>query len=268
MDAPFPEEGNRRLTSVLTRWHFAPTELSRCALLAENVPQEGIHVVGNSVIDALLGIAHQPNLPWPEGVPQPSANRRLVLVTLHRRENFGAPFEAIFKSLQEFALRHPEVDLVYPVHPNPNVMGPARAVLAGLPNVYLIAPVDYPAMINLLRHAYMVFTDSGGLQEEAPALGIPVLVFRDVTERPEAVSAGGVRLVGADPDRFRNEAEALWQSQEHYAAMARPRFPYGDGKTSQRIAAILRADLVGDAPAAFDLEATASGSREVAQVAQ
>ncbi|MCE9553935.1 MAG: UDP-N-acetylglucosamine 2-epimerase (non-hydrolyzing) [Planctomycetes bacterium] len=268
MDAPFPEEGNRRLTSVLTRWHFAPTELSRRALLAENVPQEGIHVVGNSVIDALLGIAHQPTLPWPDGVPQPSANRRMVLVTLHRRENFGAPFEAIFKSLQEFALRHPDADLVYPVHPNPNVMEPARSILAGLPNVYLIAPVDYPAMINLLRHAYMVFTDSGGLQEEAPALGIPVLVFRDVTERPEAVSAGGVRLVGADPDRFHSEAEALWHSQDHYAAMARPRFPYGDGKTSQRIASILRADLVGDALTEFDPEATASGSREVVQVAQ
>jgi len=267
LEAPFPEEGNRRLTSVLTRWHFAPTEIAQSALLDENIPAQSIHVVGNSVIDALLSVADRPNLPWAAGVPLPSSQRRMILVTLHRRENFGAPLEAILRSLRDFALRHPDADLVYPVHPNPNVLKPAHAILGELPNVHLIAPVEYPAMINLLRHAYLVLTDSGGLQEEAPALGKPVLVFRDVTERPEAVSAGGVRLVGADPARFHSEAEALWEAGDHYAAMARPRFPYGDGRTAQRIAAILRADLVRDAVPPLDLHSHGSCSTTVARVA-
>jgi UDP-N-acetylglucosamine 2-epimerase (non-hydrolysing) len=245
LSAPFPEEGNRRLTTVLTRWHFAPTETAADALRAENVAQENIHVVGNSVIDALLQMAAQPSLPWPDGVPRPTPSRRMVLITLHRRENFGQPLQTILHALKDFAARHPDADLVYPVHPNPNVKNPVAAILSGLPNVHLISPVDYPAMVALLRSAYLVLTDSGGIQEEAPALGIPVLVFRDVTERPEAVSAGGVRLVGSDRDRFDAEAERLWQDSAAYQAMAQRRFPYGDGKTADQIASILRDDLMG-----------------------
>lgn len=245
--APFPEEGNRRLASVITEWHFAPTRVSADALLREGVAPERIHVVGNSVIDALLSLSSRPDLPWPVAVPPTRAGRRLILVTLHRRENFGAPLTAILESLRAFALEHPDADLVYPVHPNPNVRDRAHAVLGPVPNVHLLSPVSYPEMVNLLRHAFVVFTDSGGIQEEAPALGKPVLVFRDVTERPEAVSAGGVKLVGADPAAFRVEATRLWEAPAYYEAMARPRFPYGDGTASRQIAGILAARFLGRA---------------------
>lgn len=247
--APFPEEGNRRLAGVIARWHFAPTETAAVALRREGTKEQHIHVVGNSVIDALLGLSERSDLPWPARVPRPDPAKRLVLVTLHRRENFGAPIKTIMGSLRKFAQRHPEADLVYPVHPNPNVLEPAQAILGGLPNVHLIDPVEYPEMVNLLRNAYVVFTDSGGLQEEAPALGKPVLVFREVTERPEAVAAGGVKLVGSDPEAFRAEAEILWHGGERYAAMALPRFPYGDGRASERIASILGGHLLGGRPA-------------------
>jgi UDP-N-acetylglucosamine 2-epimerase (non-hydrolysing) len=242
LSAPFPEEANRRLVSVLTRWHFAPTETAAGALKREGMTS-GIHVVGNSVIDALLEMVARPQLPWPSGAPRPASGRRVVLVTLHRRENFGPRIETILGALAAFAGRHPEADLIYPVHPNPNVLEPARRVLGGVPNVHLVEPLEYPELVNVLRSAYLVFTDSGGLQEEAPAVGKPVLVFRDVTERPEAVEAGGVRLVGADPDLFARNAEALWADAAAYAEMARPRFPYGDGHTAGRIATILARDL-------------------------
>lgn len=247
--APFPEEGNRRMVSVTAAWHFAPTEPAAAALRREGIPKQRIHIVGNSVIDALLALAALPDLPWPPGVPGVTPGRRLVLVTLHRRENHGQPIATILASLRDFALSHPDADLVYPVHPNPNVLQPAHAILGGLPNVRLIEPVDYPAMVNLLRRAYAVFTDCGGLQEEAPALGKPVLVFRDVTERPEAVTAGGVRLVGSDPLLFRAAAEMLWRHDEGYASMAQPRFPYGDGQTSGRIARIINEWLQGSGAA-------------------
>jgi UDP-N-acetylglucosamine 2-epimerase (non-hydrolysing) len=241
--APFPEEGNRRLVSVITEWHFAPTRVAADALLREGAPPERIHVVGNSVIDALLGLSGRADLPWPSGAPQPCQGRRLVLVTLHRRENFGAPLTTILESLRSFAIEHPEADLVYPVHPNPNVRERAHLALGSVPNAHLIEPVAYPEMVNLLRHAFLVLTDSGGIQEEAPALGKPVLVFREVTERPEAVSAGGVKLVGSDPASFRDEATRLWACGQHYAEMAKPRFPYGDGTASRRIADVLGAHL-------------------------
>ncbi len=242
--APFPEEANRRLSGVLSRWHFTPTETSRAALAREGYPDDQILVVGNTVIDALLETAHKPDLPWPAKVPALGPGEWLVLVTLHRRENFGEPIERILGSLKAFSMRHPEARIVYPVHPNPNVSGPANRVLGGLPNVHLIEPQDYPVLVGLMRSSHMVFTDSGGIQEEAPALGKPVLVFRDVTERPEAVAAGGVLLVGSDPARFEASAEALWAGGEMYEAMAQPRFPYGDGHASARIAEILQRDLV------------------------
>ena len=236
--SPFPEEGNRRLAGVLARWHFAPTATAREALLREGSSPSQIHVVGNTVIDALLQMATRPALPWPN-IPPLEAHERLVLVTLHRRENFGQPLQTILESLRAFALGHPEARLLYPVHPNPNVKGPAETVLGGLPNVHLVAPLDYPTLVNVLKQAFLVLTDSGGLQEEAPALGKPVLVFRDVTERPEAVEAGGVRLVGSDPQRFHGEIERLWNDQQAYLDMAQPRFPYGNGDASRQIAKIL-----------------------------
>jgi UDP-N-acetylglucosamine 2-epimerase (non-hydrolysing) len=240
LQAPFPEEGMRRLSAVLARWHFAPTEGAAAALRREGVDPGAIHCVGNTVIDALLGMAHRTDLP-PLPLPALAPDQRLILVTLHRRENFGEPLQRILGALKAFAQAHPEAVLLYPVHPNPQVEGPAHAVLGGLPNVHLVAPLDYPVLVRALKECRWVLTDSGGLQEEAPALGKPVLVFRDVTERPEALAAGGALLVGSDPQRFRDLAEELWQEGARYAAMAQPRFPYGDGKAGTRIAAILRA---------------------------
>ena len=243
--SPFPEEGMRRLVAPLTRWHFAPAETARRALLREGIPDIGLHVVGNTVIDALLDTVARPDLAPPRSVQALAPGERRVLVTLHRRENFGAPLERILDSLQRFARRHPTARLTYPVHPNPRVQGPARAHLEGLPNVDLIEPLDYPELVALMQEAYLVFTDSGGIQEEAPAIGRPVLVFREVTERPEAVEAGGVRLVGSDPRLFDAEVERLWNDDGAYAEMARPRFPYGDGHAAEKIVAVLRRDLEG-----------------------
>lgn len=236
--APFPEEANRRLSSVITALHFAPTDTAKRALLREGLEAEAIHVVGNTVIDALLDVAARPDLPWPPGVPR-NPSERMVLITLHRRENFGGPLEGMLKALRTFAHQHPETRFVYPIHPNPNVKGPAQAILGDLPQVHLLEPVEYGTLVALLNASYAVFTDSGGLQEEAPALGKPVLLFRKVTERPEAVAAGGVRMVGSDPALFLEEADRLWNNPSHYATMARPRFPYGDGKSAERIAGIV-----------------------------
>jgi UDP-N-acetylglucosamine 2-epimerase (non-hydrolysing) len=237
--APFPEEGNRRLTSVITRFHFAPTETARAALLAEGVPAAQIHVVGNTVIDAVLGMAARTDLPWPAALPPLRPGQRLVPVTLHRRENFGAPLERCFAALAAFAGAHPEAVLAYPVHPNPHVAGPARDRLGGLANVHLLEPLDYPQMVALLRAAWVVVTDSGGLQEEAPALGKPVLVCRKVTERPEAVAAGSVRLAGTDGAGLGALLEELWAEGPVYRAMAVPRFPFGDGRSGVAIARVL-----------------------------
>lgn len=234
LDAPFPEEGNRRLTGVLASLHFAPTDGAREALLREGVKPSNIHVVGNTVIDSLLWMADRP-LAWPSQVPPLEEGQRLVLVTLHRRENFGRPIQRILAELGAFAIRHPDARLVYPVHPNPNVAGPAHDALGTFPNVDLIQPIDYADLVCLLKASHMVLTDSGGLQEEAPALGKPVLVFRDVTERPEAVEAGGVVLVGSDSGKIRHWTDRLWVRGADYRRMAIPRFPYGDGRASERI---------------------------------
>jgi UDP-N-acetylglucosamine 2-epimerase (non-hydrolysing) len=244
--SPFPEEALRRMTAVVTTWHFAPTERAKQALLHEGHLESSISVVGNTVIDSLLATATRRDLPWPDRLAPLGRDERLVLVTLHRRENFGPPIKRILQSVREFAQRHREARVVYPVHPNPNVKGPAYDTLRDLPNVALVHPTDYPEMVALMRKAYLVFTDSGGVQEEAPALGKPVLVFRDVTERPEAVEAGGVILVGSDPDKFHLETERLWNDAAVYASMARPRFPYGDGRAAERIARVLERDLQED----------------------
>lgn len=240
--APFPEEGMRRLTAVLARWHFAPTANARETLLREGHPSDRIHVVGNTVIDALLEMASREDLPIPPGKPL-CGNDRLVLVTLHRRENFGEPLRRILSSLRGFAKAHPEARLIYPVHPNPNVKGPAEALLGDLDNVYLAEPLDYATLVGILKRAFLVLTDSGGLQEEAPALGIPTLVFREVTERPEAVETGGVALVGSNPILFSSLTERIWSDANFRESMSRPQFPYGDGTAGKHIASILRNDL-------------------------
>lgn len=236
--APFPEEGMRRLSAVLTRWHFAPTETAKSALIREGVSNNQVHVVGNTVIDALLSMARKTDLPWPE--IKPLANHeRLVLATLHRRENFGAPLERILLGIREFAERHSEARIIYPVHPNPNVKGPAEKILQNLPTVNLVEPLDYPVLVGILKQSFLVLTDSGGIQEEGLALGKPILVFREVTERPEGVTCGGALLVGNDPAIFLPAIERLWSDPAAYELMAKPRFPYGDGTAGDRIADIL-----------------------------
>lgn len=241
--SPFPEEANRRLISVLARWHFAPTARARFSLQQEGGSDDSIHVVGNSVIDALLDIASRNHLPWPSSLPPISDGERLVLLTLHRRESFGPSVLQTLGSIREFARCHPDARIAYPVHPNPNVRNPAVEYLGGLPNVSLLDPMDYPTLVNLMKQAYVVFTDSGGIQEEAPALGKPVFVFRDVTERPEAVEAGAAILVGRDASGFHSAIENLWNNPTAYRAMATPRFPFGNGDTGEQIAEILAAQL-------------------------
>jgi UDP-N-acetylglucosamine 2-epimerase (non-hydrolysing) len=243
--APFPEEFNRQVASKVTRWHFAPTALSRDNLLAEGVPASNITVTGNTVIDALYWVLaridadtdRQAALSEALQAVLPFAwqRRRFVLITGHRRENFGDGFVQICEALRELALRFADVHFVYPVHLNPNVQQPVRSLLAVLPNMHLIAPLDYEPFVYLLKHAHLVLTDSGGIQEEAPSLGKPVLVMRDVTERPEAVQAGTVELVGADKTRIIAGVARLLQEDSHYQAMARAHNPYGDGKACQLI---------------------------------
>ncbi|MCX6403821.1 MAG: UDP-N-acetylglucosamine 2-epimerase (non-hydrolyzing) [Actinobacteria bacterium] len=250
LQAPFPEEFNRQVVSKLTNWHFTPTEFSQKNLLAERVPESTITVTGNTVIDALfwvlgrinknvtlrqqleLFLNEQLGFDW-QGV-------RFVLITGHRRENFGDGFLRICHALKELALRYPAVRFVYPVHLNPNVQQPVNTILSDIPNVHLIAPLDYEPFVYLLKHCHIVLTDSGGIQEEAPSLGKPVLVLRDVTERPEAVAAGTVRLVGTDRGRIVANVVELLDNNSCYAAMAKALNPYGDGKACARIVSILR----------------------------
>jgi UDP-N-acetylglucosamine 2-epimerase (non-hydrolysing) len=250
LQAPFPEEFNRQVASKLTKWHFAPTAFSRQNLLDERVPDAAISVTGNTVIDALfwmLGridadaqrrsvlevfLTKQLNFDW--------QNQRFVLMTGHRRENFGDGFLQICHALQDLAARYPAVQFVYPVHLNPNVQQPVKAILADVPNVHLIAPLDYEPFVYLLKHSHIVLTDSGGIQEEAPSLGKPVLVMRDVTERPEAIEAGTVRLVGADRSRIVANVVELLDNEASYAAMSKAHNPYGDGKACGRIVSILK----------------------------
>ncbi|MDD5467952.1 MAG: UDP-N-acetylglucosamine 2-epimerase (non-hydrolyzing) [Anaerolineales bacterium] len=242
---PFPEEINRRVAGVVTDLHFAPTEWARQNLLREAVPANRVVVTGNPVIDALRYVASLP--PTPEvgalleriGMVSASgepSGARLVLVTAHRRENFGKPLEAICAALKAIAEYYGEsLRLVYPVHLNPNVQEPVYRLLAGVPNIFLLPPMDYLPWVHLIKRATLMLTDSGGLQEEAPGLGVPVLVLREVTERPEGVQAGTVRLVGADAKRILSETRRLLDDPQAYAAMAHAVNPYGDGQAAVRI---------------------------------
>lgn len=241
MYSPFPEEMNRVLVSRITDYHFAPTQRSVDALLAENVPSEKIHKVGNTVIDALLlglGIVKDDSK-YSEYFADIDFSKKVVLVTGHRRESFGGGFESMFKAIRRLAQENKDIEIVYPVHLNPNVRKPVNEILSGLKNVKLIDPLDYPYLIWLMNKSYMVLTDSGGIQEEAPSLGKPVLVMRDVTERQEGVEAGTAKLVGTNGAVIYEEAQRLLDDGDAYSKMANAVNPYGDGTTSQQIADIL-----------------------------
>ncbi len=233
---PFPEEMNRVVAGRLARWHFAPTESSRENLLREGVRPESVHVTGNTVVDALLDVSSRPGLEI--GVPL-DATKRLILVTSHRRENFGEPFLRICRAVRRITEQRENVEVLYPVHPNPNVSEVARRELGGCPRITLCEPLDYSPFVAAMKRAHLIVSDSGGVQEEAPALGKPVLVLRAETERPEAVDAGVVKLVGTDEDLIVREALTLLDDPAAYAAMARGASPYGDGLAAGRIADIL-----------------------------
>jgi UDP-N-acetylglucosamine 2-epimerase (non-hydrolysing) len=245
---PFPEEVNRRIAGVIADRHFAPTREARENLLREGIDGETILVTGNPVIDALQWVVAQPfdldTLPVDRSVLG-SPKRKLVLVTAHRRENHGAPLERICGALKDLATRDGDpVHIVYPVHLNPNVWDPVHRLLGDVPNVTLTPPLDYLPLVHLMKRAYLVLTDSGGIQEEAPGLGVPVLVLREVTERPEAVAAGTVRVVGTDRERIVAQATRLLDDAAERERMARAVNPYGDGRASRRIVASLLGEQV------------------------
>jgi len=254
--SPWPEELNRKLTGTIAKYHFAPTELAKANLEKEGV-REHIYVTGNTVIDALhmaMQLIKSDNHLLEKiintlndlGYP-PGRERKIVLITGHRRENFGEGFINICLAIKEIAEKYPLMDLVYPVHLNPNVRKPVFNLLGNTPNIFLTKPMEYLPFIYLMDKAYLVLTDSGGIQEEAPGLGKPVIVMRDTTERPEAVEAGTVKLVGADKERIIREVSSLIDSEKHYSAMSRAQNPYGDGHAAERIVNILDALFPGNA---------------------
>ncbi len=249
MLSPWPEEMNRQVTDRICTYYFAPTEKSRQNLLHENIEDEKISVTGNTVIDALLMavdiIAHKPGVK--EQLHEELrtkgytvGSRPYILVTGHRRENFGEGFLHICRAIKEIASSHPDMDIVYPVHLNPNVQKPVYELLSGLENVYLISPLDYLPFIYAMQHSVLLLTDSGGVQEEAPSLGKPVLVMRNTTERPEAVEAGTVKLVGTDADAIVKNVTELLRDKEVYQQMSETHNPYGDGQACERIIERLR----------------------------
>lgn len=245
--APFPEEINRRIAGALSDLHFAPTEKSRQNLLREGVLPETIHVTGNTVVDALLAVSQK--VQHDASLRQEMEGRfkfldpakRLILVTGHRRENFGSGFEDICNALAAIATRNSDIEILYPVHLNPNVQEPVNRILGvdGYNNIHLIEPVDYLPFVYLMNRSYLIITDSGGVQEEAPSLGKPVLVMRETTERPEAVEAGTVRLVGTDRNAIKAEVQRLLDVVDEYNDMSMAHNPYGDGSAAQRIVDIL-----------------------------
>ncbi|WP_264922230.1 non-hydrolyzing UDP-N-acetylglucosamine 2-epimerase [Vibrio vulnificus] len=239
--SPWPEEANRKLTGALTKYHFAPTETSQQNLLQENYSEENIFVTGNTVIDALLMVKEKIEqdadlkATLAAQFPYLDENKKLILVTGHRRESFGGGFERICEALAQTAKQHPEVQILYPMHLNPNVREPVNRILGSVENVLLIEPQQYLPFIYLMDRANIILTDSGGIQEEAPSLGKPVLVMRDTTERPEAVAAGTVKLVGTEVEKIVSNLNTLLTDNKAYQAMSFAHNPYGDGKACQRI---------------------------------
>lgn len=243
LTAPFPEEFNRRVAAMATYFHFAPTDLGRQNLLKEGIRDEHVHVTGNTVVDALNHILQHTTEP---ARPIPSGSR-YVLMTCHRRESFGGKIRGIFETVRAFARKHPNLHIWYPVHPNPNVKGPAEEILGGVQNVVLTEPVDYITFLHAIRGCHFLLTDSGGIQEEATTLGKPVLVLRDMTERPEGVQAGVCELVGTDPACIAGSMERLVSDMNHYRRMSVGKDVFGDGKASQRIADVLAGETRGRA---------------------
>jgi UDP-N-acetylglucosamine 2-epimerase (non-hydrolysing) len=237
---PFPEEMNRRVAGIVATFHFAPTRQAFHNLTQEGVAEEKIVITGNTIIDAVRQVAAMPF--DPEGTPLsglPFKEKKLILVTAHRRESFGHGIEEICAALREIAARRPDVHLVYPVHLNPNIREPVNRLLGKVPGISLIEPLGYLPLVFLMKNSHLILTDSGGIQEEAPGLGVPVLVLREVTERPEGVAAGVVRVVGTHRDRIAAEALRLLEDEAAYRAMAQAVNPYGDGHAAERIVAAL-----------------------------
>jgi len=244
--APFPEEINRKIAGVVADLHFAPTEGNRQNLLNEGIPGSMIVVTGNPAIDALKMIAQRPSPPEVVAMLDQFGiglnRKRLVLITAHRRENMGQPIRNICQAIKQLAERYlHEVEFVYPVHLNPNIQAPVHELLSGMDNVHLVRPLDYLPMVHMMKNSTLILTDSGGLQEEAPALGIPTLVLRDTTERPEGVSAGTLKLVGSDIHKITSEAIRLLDDNKAHAAMANAVNPYGDGSAARQIVRALLA---------------------------
>jgi UDP-N-acetylglucosamine 2-epimerase (non-hydrolysing) len=241
--SPFPEEMNRLLVSRMTQYHFAPTARAESALLQEGVPEKSVYKVGNTVIDALLLglsiIEQSDENKYSEHVKEVDFTKRVVLVTGHRRESFGSGFESMCNAIKRLATENANVEIVYPVHLNPNVQEPVNRILGGIKNIHLVQPLGYPELIWLMSRSYLVLTDSGGIQEEAPTLGKPVLVMREVTERQEGVEAGTAKLVGTDGEVIYRETQLLLDDEAAYQKMANAVNPYGDGTTAKMIADIL-----------------------------
>lgn len=248
--SPWPEEGNRRLIGALAKYHFAPTEVAKRNLRSENISELDIFVTGNTVIDALMMVRQEIarntklNSEMHSRFKFLSDDKKLILVTGHRRENFGAGFEMICAGLEEVARRNPDLQIVFPVHLNPTVRGTVNKLLAGIRNIHLIEPVDYAPFVYLMSKAYLILTDSGGIQEEAPALGKPVLVLRDTTERPEAVRAKTVKLIGTNASTIVREVEGLLTNFADYEEMSGASNPYGDGNASERICNVLAGEKI------------------------
>jgi UDP-N-acetylglucosamine 2-epimerase (non-hydrolysing) len=251
--SPWPEEMNRKLTGAITRYHFSPTATSKQNLLKENVPKKNIYVTGNTVIDALFMIVERLKMDKKlsskiekEIIKKGydiNRKRKLILVTGHRRENFGEGFINICKALKDIALKYKDIDILYPVHLNPNVQKPVYGLLSKIPNIFLIEPIDYLPFVYLMNKSLLIITDSGGIQEEAPSLGKPVLVMRNTTERPEAVTAGTVKLVGTDRKRIVSETSRLIENKSVYQKMSKAHNPYGDGKACKRVLNFLKKEI-------------------------